>query len=75
MNVANLPSAFLLSTTLLCGCAATGGGSGSKPGRDAGASPTSNQAEKYQDCMREMRGDVFAERTCEVYKQTVGSAE
>jgi hypothetical protein len=23
--------------------------------------------DEYEDCMRDMRGDVFAERTCEAY--------
>ena len=29
--------------------------------------------EKYEDCMSDMRGDVFAERTCQVYLESAGN--
>lgn len=49
-----------------------GGGCLGGPSQTQVADPStpSQGIEKYEDCMREMRGDVFAERTCEPYLES-----
>lgn len=63
----------LLSTSIFAGCSTSDTGDGSGAAGISGAKRLSEQSEKYQDCTREMRGDVFAERTCDVYKQSAKS--
>ena len=67
MRVIYLAQVTLLSVLVLAGC-----GTGSSQDRTDGAETVESGGqlripEKYEDCMRDARGDVFAERTCEVY--------
>ena len=75
MRAISLLCASLLSTSIIAGCSARDTGDSSVTAGNAGAKQLPDQAEKYQDCLREMRGDVFAERTCEVYKPSAKSAK
>ena len=75
MRAICLPLALLLSTSIVAGCSTSDTADSSATAGKSGAKLLSNQSEKYQDCLREMRGDVFAERTCEVYKQSAKSAK
>lgn len=64
------PSLLILyvMTALIAGC---GGGEAAQRraylAQEAVAEERLRLVEKYQDCMRDARGDVFAERACETY--------
>lgn len=67
MRTINLTQVTLLSALVLAGC-----GTGVSKDRASGAASVESGGqpripEKYEDCMRDARGDVFAERTCEVH--------
>jgi hypothetical protein len=67
MRTIYLAQMTLLSVLVLAGC-----GTGISKDRAYGAESVESggqlrTTEKYADCMRDARGDVFAERTCEVY--------
>jgi len=70
MHATSLLHALVLSLLILAGCSTGYTSDPPTRARNAGAKSGPQQSEKYQDCMREMRGDVFAERTCDVYLQS-----
>ncbi len=67
MQVIYLAQVALLTLLVLAGC-----GTDIPRERAMGPEPVESGdrlrfPEKYEDCMRDARGDVFAERTCEVH--------
>jgi hypothetical protein len=52
----------VLVPLLAGGCSVTAPQSGRQASND-----WTTLRDKYEDCIRDMRGDVFAERTCEAY--------
>lgn len=67
MRATSPQQAYILSALLLAGCSSADTPERVTRAQKPGPAQRPEQSEKYQDCMREMRGDVFAERTCDVY--------
>jgi hypothetical protein len=53
---------FLAAAALLAGCVVD-----LSQTRGQAPEEPASLVEKYEECMTDMRGDVFAERTCQVY--------
>lgn len=62
---------FLTLAALVAGC---GGGAAAQKrayrAQEEVAKERLRLVEKYQDCMKDARGDVFAERACQTYRDS-----
>ncbi|MFZ0788741.1 MAG: hypothetical protein WAM94_03855 [Chromatiaceae bacterium] len=68
---ARLLMVFLTLAALIAGC---GGGAAAQKrayrAQEEVAKERLRLVEKYQDCMKDARGDVFAERACQTYRDS-----
>ena len=65
---------FLTVAALVAGC---GGGAAAQKrayrAQEEVAKERLRLVDKYQDCMKDARGDVFAERACQTYRDSAES--